>query len=205
MNLDDAYARIDSVLPNLPGWCTPEKGKRLARLAAALPGAPSCIELGVFGGRSLISIAFGLAVTNCGHVDGIDPFTAAAALEGTNDRINNEWWSNIGYDRIYETALGAVELNGLKPFASIIKQHSLDAVSRYKDGQISILHQDANHSAETSCAEVRAYTPKITPGGYWVSDDINWASTQKSQALLTESGFVLIETYRTWAIYQSKR
>ena len=76
---------IEREIPKLPGWCTPEKAKRLAELAF---GAELAVELGVFGGRSLVAIALGIKWgprPEHGYVDGIDPYTPAAALEGKND------------------------------------------------------------------------------------------------------------------------
>jgi Methyltransferase domain len=197
----DLEARIDVMLPPMPGWCTPDKGKRIARLAADMR-ANLCVELGVFGGRSLVALASGLAVNKVGRVHGIDPFTKDAALEGTNGEANNEWWAKLDYEEIRAHAIVAVEKHGLQPYTALIREKSQDVVDRYGDGTIDILHQDSNHSAEVSTAEVRAWSPKLRLGGFWIFDDIDWESTQGARQLLLKTGFQLIERYDQWGIFQ---
>ena len=195
-------AQIDSVLPPLPGWCTPEKGKRIAHLAADMR-AHLCVELGVFGGRSLVALALGLSLNKMGRVHGVDPFTKGASLEGTNAAENNDWWAKIDYEEIRSHAIRAVETNGLQSYVTMIREKSIDVVDRYVDGSIDILHQDSNHSAEVSTAEVRAWMPKLRLGGFWIFDDIDWETTHDAQKLLLDSGFTCLETYYQWAIFQS--
>lgn len=193
---------IDSVLPGLPGWCTPEKGKRIAHLVTqAKPRL--CVELGVFGGRSLVAFGFALRHNEVGHIDGIDPFTKSAALEGTNDQKNDEWWANVDYEDIMKQAVHGVESNGLAYFVNIKRAKSLEMVDQYADGTIDILHQDSNHSAEVSTAEVRTWISKIRVGGFWIFDDINWSTTKEAQRLLMSRGFIRVESYETWAIFQN--
>lgn len=200
--MNDVRPIIERELPALPGWCTVEKGVRLATLAASLPPVPRCVELGVFGGRSLVAIALGLFAAECGSVDGIDPYTRAAALEGTNAPANDEWWGNLEYEDVARSAQEALYRLGLHDLAKIVRMRSQDVAQYYEDGSIDLLHQDANHSEETSCAEVHLWAPKMTPEGVWVFDDTDWATTQKAQRELEALGFKLIEDYKTWRVYR---
>lgn len=199
MSQADINARIVSELPNMPGWCTPKKGQRLAALAR---GANLCVELGVFGGRSLVSIAMALQDQGFGRVDGIDPFTASAALEGTNDPRNDEWWAALDYDAIAREAQLSCYKLGLAPYTKLVRMLSRDVVAFYADSSIDLLHQDSNHSEEISCQEVALWTPKVRRGGYWVFDDTNWPSTQKAQRELEASGFNLFEDHESWRVYR---
>jgi len=198
----DIDARIDKILPAIPGWCTPEKGKRIAHLARDV-NPRLCVELGVFGGRSLVALAMGMAMNGAGRVHGVDPFTKSAAMEGTNDKANDVWWSKINYDDVRRHALRAVEVNGLQPFVTFVRERSQDVVDRYEDGSIDILHQDSNHSAEVSTGEVRTWMPKLRLGGFWIFDDIDWETTRNAQQLLLDSGFQCLEKFEKWAIFQS--
>ena len=201
MSQADVDAIIERELENLPGWCTPSKGKRMAALARH---AHLCVELGVFGARSLISIALALQESRSGwaRVDGIDPYTPAASLEGTNDARNSEWWSKLDYEAIAREAQTALYRLGLVPYAHLIRMRSCDVVDFYGDGTLDLLHQDANHSEETSCEEVARWAPKIRPGGLWLADDTNWESTQKAQRELVTLGFVELEDHITWKVYR---
>jgi predicted O-methyltransferase YrrM len=202
---DGLAALLDRVssppVSTLPGWCTEQKARRLAQLV--VEGKPqTCVELGVFGGRSLVPIGLALQYNGKGHVTGVDPYTNAAALEGTNDAANNLWWLRVQLEEIHEAALVGVASAGLRGMVEIVKAKSLDVVGRYEDGSIDLLHQDSNHSEEVSVAEVRAWLPKVRPGGWWVFDDSDWPSTQAAQFLLKEAGCEKVEDHRHWAIYR---
>lgn len=198
MSREEVENAIDRELPKLEGWCTPEKGKRMAALAR---GASLCVELGVFGGRGLISMALALADQGFGRADGIDPFTAVAAVDGTNDTANNEWWRGIDFETIARGAQEAIYELDLVPYAHLIRMLSREVVRHYDDGSVDVLHQDSNHSEEISSEEVALWAPKIKQGGYWVADDTNWASTQKAQRELEALGFQELEDHGSWKVY----
>jgi hypothetical protein len=197
--MDETMSKFDVIIEKLPGWCSVEKGKRMAELAY---GASLCVELGVFGGRGLASMALALAEQGFGRADGIDPFEPNAALEGTNAKENDEWWASLDYESIARAAqTGLCEL-GLYPYSRLVRLGSREAVKYYDDETIDCLHLDANHSEETSCEDVSLWAPKIRHGGYWVFDDTNWESTQKAQRELVALGFVELENHDTWKVYR---
>lgn len=200
MSRADVEAIIRRELPNMPGWCTTEKGVRMAQIAR---GASLCVELGVFGGRSLVSVALVLADQGFGRADGIDPYAAAASLEGSNDPANDEWWSKLDYTAIAQEAQGALRRMNLTAHAQIIQMRSLDVVGLYEDGSVHVLHQDSNHSEEVSSEEVARWVPKMAPGSYWFFDDTNWPSTKKAQRELEGLGFKEIEDHGDWKIYRA--
>lgn len=198
---------IQEALPKLPGWCTPYKGKQMGHLVARIGAdhAPLCVELGVFGGRSLIAMA--LAVKHClkgrGTVDGIDPFTADAALEGTVGEEHQEWWSKLDYSEILHAARRGIETLGLDEIVQLKLARSEDVVGDYASESIDILHQDSNHSEEVSCGEVAKWASKMRAGGYWVFDDTQWESTQLAQNFLLSLGFTRIAQHDSWAVFQA--
>ena len=187
-------------LSKLPGWCSDQKGMRMATLAR---GASLCVELGVFGGRSLISVALTLADQGFGQVHGIDPFTKEAALEGVNDVKNDEWWSGLDYEAIAYAAQTALYELDLTPHAQLIRMRSLEVVDYYTNESLDLIHQDSNHSEKVSCEEVARWSPKIRPNGYWIFDDTNWESTKKAQQDLEALGFVELEDHVTWKVYRN--
>lgn len=199
MSRTDIEEIIDRELPKLPGWCTPEKGKRMAELAC---GASLCVELGVFGARGLVAISLALADQGFGRADGIDPYTPTAALEGTNAPENSEWWSKLDYEAIAHAAQMGICSLGLYPYARLVRMTSREVVSFYGDGTVDVLHQDSNHSEEVTCEEVALWAPKIRHGGYWVFDDTDWATTQRAQQELIEIGFDEVEDHVQWKVYR---
>jgi predicted O-methyltransferase YrrM len=210
MNLEEAYAKIDIVVPSLPGWCTIEKARRLCSLVVE-SRAKTCVELGVFGGRSLVALGLGLAVLEDirGFAQGVDPYAASASLEGKNAKENDDWWSKVDYADIHNQAERGISNAGVGAFTHIVVGKSLGPfMDSFAKESIDILHQDSNHSEEISCAEVLAWTSKMRPGSLWVSDDTDWETTQKSQKMLREMGFQLIEGYgpfnkMQWCVFRA--
>jgi Methyltransferase domain len=201
MNLIRVEKTIEQVLPTLDGWCTPEKGKRMAALTY---GANLAVELGVFGGRSLAAMAFACKDQGFGVVHGIDPFTAEASLDGTDAEAHREYWSKIDHESIFRKTKEFLHSNGLESHARIVRKRSIEAMHFYKDNAVDILHQDSNHSEENSCKEVLLWHKKIRPGGYWIADDTDaehWKTTQKSLTMLSELGFELVEDHQNWRVY----
>lgn len=204
--LDLVDRLIDHTFPTLHGWCTPEKAKRMARLVVDAGAGAQCVELGVFGGRGVI--AMGLAVQHVwngvGRVDGIDPFTKDAALEGTNGKANQDWWAALDYETILKSARDGLGKLGLNDVVRLVLARSQDVVGDYDDKSLSILHQDSNHSEEVSCYEVDTWTPKMKSRGFWVFDDTNWDSTKQAQEnLITLHGFTKLEQHESWAVFRA--
>lgn len=199
MTIKIVEGEIAAILPHISGWCSNEKAARMARLTS---GARLCVELGVFGGRGLVAMALMLRAQGAGSAHGIDPYTADAALEGTNHKANDEWWSSVDLEHVLRGARLTLKRERLDAYAQIIRERSQDVVERYADGSIDVLHQDSNHSEEVSCAEVMLWGPKIRVGGYWIFDDTDWPTTKKAQDLLLESGFVELDDHSKWKVYR---
>jgi hypothetical protein len=164
------------------------------------------MELGVFAGRSLVALTLGARVSGA-SVYGIDPWTKVDSLEGTHDRQNSDWWAGLNYEQVFEWAKAAVaDFDNV----TLLRKRSDQVLDMSLDGEIDVLHQDGNHSEESSSREVELWLPKIKPGGIWIMDDIDWKvggkiGTAKAQALLVERGFVEVENYGSWAVYKDMR
>lgn len=190
---------IEYVLPTLPGWCSVAKGLKLAE--TVFTEKPNvCVELGVFGGRSLVALAFALKALGKGKVFGVDPYTPAASLEGTNDRENSDWWSRLDHEQIYVAAKKALDDLELTHFAEILRMRSQDAAARFES--IDLLHQDSNHSEEVSCAELELYSPILKPGGIWIMDDTDWPTMQKARRKIAGLGFSIVYQDAGWVIFR---
>jgi hypothetical protein len=150
--------------------------------------------------------AFALA---CKHIAGarvigIDAWTVDASLEGTNDTSNSDWWGKIDYRNIQTYAANLMIKYQVNDIVQLWKTKSNAVVDKFEDESIDILHQDSNHSEETSTNEVQLYSSKLKKGGFWVFDDTNWSTTQKAQDLLLSKQFieVYVEPTKSWKIYQ---
>lgn len=199
---------LTQIVNSLEGWCTPEKAQVLFNLVLKSDSQVS-LELGVFGGRSLIPIGLAHQQKGSGFVLGIDAWNKQASVEGdgasapgTTTQENDAWWSKVDYQAIHTGCQKAIEKYNLAEFCGTVKMRTLSVGLLIMDNSIDLLHQDSNHSEEISCAEVELYFPKMRDGSYWISDDSDWASTQKSMELLQDKGFTLIADYEKYKVFQ---
>lgn len=194
---------LPSNYESIHGWCTLEKAGTLMGLIYDC-NSKLAVELGVFGGRSLLAIGIASKKINPNsEVIGIDAWESQASLEGSNAKANDDWWANINYDEFYEYSKKLMITNNVDSVVKLWKCKSRDVASKFEDGSIDLLHQDSNHSEEISCEEVELYWNKVRVGGYWVFDDIDWPTTKKAQDLLLTKGYSLLKvgSDNKWAVF----
>lgn len=181
---DHIQKAIFEYVPSLHGWLLPERGCEMAD--AIFETKPRiCVELGVFGGRSLISQAFALRELNSGIVAGIDPWRIEDALDGEKDESNRNWWTrNIDIEAIHRSTMKAVWDHRIEPWCAVIRSASQHAAPLF--GAIDMLFIDANHSEVASMRDVEMWVPKVRPGGYVFADDYDWPSTKAAYERLRE-------------------
>jgi hypothetical protein len=200
MTVDEA---IDHYIPQMAGWSTPQKCKTLVRcITKTMPY--NSLEIGIFGGRALISMGFAHRQTGKGIAIGLDPWKHEACEEGSNDEANNDWWRSIDLHWIYAGFVKQVLDHSLLNYVEWLRLDSKKALSFLKEthGPFGVIHQDGNHSEEVSLWEVDAYAPLLVSGGYWVMDDTNWPSTTAAQQRIIDLGFKEIEDHQSWKLYQ---
>lgn len=193
---------LPSNYTSIHGWCTIEKANKLMEVVMSSDPTLS-VELGVFGGRSLLPIAIMSKYMNPkSRVIGIDAWSTQASLEGINSKENEEWWSEINYADIFEYTKTLMATNNVDDIVELWKDTSKNVASKFEDNSIDFLHQDSNHSEEVTCEEVELYWNKVKEGGYWVFDDTNWPTTKKAQDLLLLKGYTEDYSHNgEWKIY----
>lgn len=191
----------DSIF-TMNGWCTKEKASRLYDLVLSAKPA-TVVELGVFAGRSFIPMALGLKHNQQGTITGVDPWAKTASTENYDPNDPNFiWWNSLDHEMILNCFKDSLKHYDVELFSSYIRSTSSEALQSFADGSIDILHQDGNHSEETSCKEIDMYAPKLRVDGYWIMDDTDWESTSKAQKLIIKKGFILLEDHTSWRIYK---
>lgn len=170
------------IIDKLHGWCSHDKCIKLYDLTLKIKPL-NVVEIGVFGGKSLLSQAFALKDNNYGLIHGIDSWKASDCVSGMshNDSIN--WWNSLNYESIYSDCLNAIKTNNLNKYVKIYRMSSKEFID-ILNFDIDILHIDGNHEEENSCMDVELYLPKVKTGGYVWFDDANWHQTQKAINLI---------------------
>lgn len=170
------------IMPNMHGWCSPEKAEELARRIIEIK-AFTCLEIGAYAGRSLIAMALALKHLGGGCAIGIDPWESDASIKGfEGDAANREWWSKCDHDMIFRLCRAHIKLYGADNV--ILLPHTSQEARKMIHPPLDLLHIDGNHSEEQSVFDVENYVPLVRSGGTVVFDDTNWSTTARAQQLL---------------------
>lgn len=202
MNTEQLFHRIATVLPTIQGWC--ELDKAFAMASAVLTLRPRVtVEIGVYGGRSLIPMAMAAEVCECGTVIGVDPWAAAASVDGM-DQANKDWWGGLNHEAIFQHFNRHLVEQRLAGRVQIWRMRSDEAVVPAEG--IDILHTDGNHG-EQAYRDTVKFAPAVRVGGLCCMDDIGWTGggVQRGVEFLLKNGFVELYKLGTGAMFQRVR
>jgi predicted O-methyltransferase YrrM len=178
---EDVFALILEAEAKLAGWCSREKSLVIAR--TVLQERPKiCVEIGVFGGRSLIPCAAALRHIGEGAIYGIEAWSPNVAIENPTNEANDDWWSKVDFTRIKQEFFRFVAATNLTQHVRVVEAPSNRVASLFD--QIDYLHIDGSHSIVNAAEDVILYARKVRAGGIIIFDDINWQSTAPARALL---------------------
>jgi predicted O-methyltransferase YrrM len=176
--LVSSLALIEHACPE--GWCTTEKAELLA--ASVLEQkAQTCVEIGVFGGRSLAALGLALKHQGFGLAFGVDPWSPGAALEGECETANTQWWADLDYAAIHESCAAGLTRLELWRHVRLLAIESGVAAQGFEFESVDVLHIDGNHSELGSTRDVHQWLPRVRAGGVVWFDDADWASTTNAQ------------------------
>jgi len=126
------------------------------------------IEIGVYKGRSLFSVAQAFK-DNEGKAYGIDPYNLDEVKEHDLDKLlkkrKNKFLKAIDFEEIYSQVLVNTKVLELSKVVEIIRKTSAKAASYFKDIEIDMLHIDGNHDFQSVQADINNYSPLIREGG----------------------------------------
>lgn len=183
----DLYKKFDSQF-GVWGWCPIEKSNKIIDCVSEIcknEDNPVCVEIGVYGGKSLISFALALKKLNKGIVYGIDPWTNSDAIVGY-DGPHKEFWGNVDLERIYNICISAIQELDINGFVNLIRDTS-DNTKEIKN--INVLHIDGQHTDQL-IKDINKYAKNVILNGYCFIDDVEWSDqTLKSVSLMERLGF----------------
>lgn len=193
--------KIDTLkkLKQLDGWCSDFKASTLMEIVW-LMRPQVIVEIGVFGGKSLVPMAFVLKDLGRGVAYGIDPWSAAASVEGS-DGENKTWWENLDHKAILDKLQSKIYQFGLDDQIYLVQATSQTAP---EIPNIDILHIDGNHSDESSYFDVLKWVPLVRRGGMIIFDDINWSTIERAPQWLDKNCTRMVsikDESNEWAIW----
>jgi len=189
------------IVESLHGWCDEKKAQILFDLVKQSDSKVT-IELGVFGGRSLIPMALAHKQKGTGFIIGFDAWKPEVATEGTNAPENDEFWRKLNHKEIYDSCQEGIFKYGVEDYCNTVRMKSRDAAVLIADNIVDVLHQDSNHNIETITEELSLWMPKLKLNGYWIADDTNWKEAVEGYAKLPDYGLELIKDFTSWQIWK---
>lgn len=175
---------------SLPGWCSNEKANLIAELVRQNQPLIS-VEIGVFGGRSLIPVAAVLKELGRGIVYGIETWSPIIATENPTNELNDQWWQAVDFNFVKSSFLNFIGKHDLVSYIKLVEVPSSNAAILFSS--IDFLHIDGSHSVVNSSEDVLLYAMKVKKGGIIIMDDVNWKSTSAAVIILNEIGIMIAD------------
>lgn len=167
---DKVKARAYKYMESVIGWCSPIKAETLIDIILRYK-PETVVEIGVFGGHSVIPMAVALKANGSGKLHGIDPWDNQASLEGVMNPSNEYYWSTINLEAILQNLIDRIQEFGLDEQIALYRCTSKEAPVIEN---IDLIHIDGNHSDVTSYIDVTKWVPLMRSGGWIVFDDMTW-------------------------------
>ncbi len=195
-------------MSQVDGWCSEQKASILIDIV--LQAKPEkIVEIGVYGGKSLIPMACALRANGHGKIYGIDPWDTQASLQGVMHPSNIAHWSWVDHPALMNTLIVKRKQFNLEDYMVLIRNTSEKADLIY---DIDILHVDGNHSEVTSYLDVTKWVPLMKPGGWIIFDDMTWSenntnTTGRAVRWLDEhcEKFAQFKDNCDWGIWRTKK
>jgi predicted O-methyltransferase YrrM len=162
--------RAIALMKQCDGWCSEQKGAFLVSLV--LDAKPQIIvEIGVYGGKSLVPMACALKANQRGVIYGIDPWDCMESVKGLQQVEHVDFWKHLDHQKILQRLIGNIRKLSLESQIVLIQNTSENASPIY---DIDLLHIDGNHSEAASYLDVTKWVPLVKKGGYIILDDMTW-------------------------------
>lgn len=159
-----------SIMDHLQGWCSHKKAGILIDIILKI-NPDKVLEIGVWGGKSLVPMASALKSLGKGKVYGIDPWSSQESVKYVMNDSNLAYWSHTDHEAVFQTLNKQIDRFELNDYIELIRSTSADADPI---DDIDLLHIDGNHSEETSYLDVTKWVPLVRSGGYIILDDMTW-------------------------------
>ena len=164
---NQAYA----FMAELHGWCPDVRAAFFIDVIGKTK-PDVIVEIGVWGGKSLIPMACALKSNQRGIIFGIDPWQSSESVQWVMIDANRNFWQNANHEWVYQDLVQKIAQFHLENQIKLIKATSEAAPAIHG---IDLLHIDGNHSDPTSYLDVTKWVPLVRAGGWIVLDDMTWS------------------------------
>lgn len=167
------------------------------------------VEIGVFQGRSLFSVAPALK-DNQGVAYGVDPYCPESFVEEelseTVKRLVDDYVVKTDFNQLFWSVLEKKTELELDDVVKIIRKKSEDAVEYFckRNIMIDMLHIDGNHDEIYVRQDANNYIPLVRDGGIIVFDDIDFSGVRTVYEEEKQRNQLLFETGKFGILIKSQ-
>lgn len=183
----ELFSEIARVNQTLHGWCSDQRAFDTAAVIMAIRPKNATV-IGVFGGRDTIAAAIACKAVGSGKVTAIDPWSAAASVEGQTGEDAKWWDDQEKHEAVYRGFLRSLGELGLTEWVNVQRARSDDVTPAE---EIGLLVSDGNHGPQ-AIRDIERYAPNVIVGGFAYLDDLKWTggAVLESVNKLLSLGFV---------------
>jgi hypothetical protein len=185
------YAEYDNRYGTNWGWCSLNKAGCIIDCINDLYTSSkklTCVEIGVYGGKSVLPVVLELKRLKLGVMHAIDPWDNIEATKGYTDN-HYDFWKSVDLENIYNIFNYIIKENDCEQYVKIYRTTS-DEAPIIDD--IDFLYIDGQHT-DQALKDAEKYANNVNIGGYCIADDIVhwWAdgAIEKLPSLLENMGF----------------
>jgi len=165
-------------------------------LANLVPFKGTIMEIGVYKGRSLCSIAH-ICISKQIRVVAVDSFMG--------DKIGQLVIEKPG--SLYRECMQNLSKAGLE--FEMIAEHSTKIAHIFKDGAFDLIFIDASHDEESVTEDIKLYLPKVKVGGYiaghdYKTPDLSQGEMSVKRAVDTNLPGAVLMSGSVWAFRKEK-
>lgn len=205
---NDLPNQVRHIIETMSGWCTYDKAMELCGLIEKYD-VELIVEVGVFGGRSLLPMAHALEYRGRGFIYGIEPWDNQLAIEPATSLQNDEWWCGTDLKSVKQQFIRYISEHNLAHRVKLLELSSDDAfavlsLSRFL-AHVDLIHIDGNHSEIQAKRDILNAEAILRPSGILVLDDIIWQGVAKVRDLITSRFDTLYEVRQgqmSYGVYQ---
>lgn len=183
---------ISHAISTLEGWCTLRKARMLCDVIKS-NDCRTVMEVGIYGGRSLIPMALTMKHLGRGTVIGIDPWSNGEAAKAASDAKDTKWWTSVDLDHIKRCYFAALFKFDVISFVKTLEITSAQAMAALAGHRFDLVHVDGGHSEQQAYGDVNAWSTFLSETGILVLDDINWETVGKARSWVLERFGVIDE------------
>lgn len=93
---------------------------------------------------------------------------------------------------LFEVFKNNLEQCGVNEYVIPIQSTSLEAANQFEDNSLDFVHIDASHLYEDAIEDIRAWYPKVKPGGLITGDDYPWPGVRKAVQEFFDSKTIVV-------------